>query len=213
MLLDEVMTTLCSAECAGVRRQLHLRGYVVVGSMMLLGAGHEGDTDVVLVSDRPEPVDTAGSLQQLCGVLRAAPAMHAMLVWFVNATVPILKVVHGDDSLDLLWLGGASVLDGDIGTASGDMQRFDLEDPALVLPQDTSPALDCIHLSKVFARSLRTSSTFTREAVEYAATVDSKVVLIDGRRLAELMIDFDLGVSTAATYAVKRADSDFFEGE
>lgn len=58
-----------------------------------------------------------------------------------------------------------------------------------------------------------TTSTFTRDAVEYAAKVDSKVVLIDGRRLAELMIDFDLGVSTAATYAVKRADSDFFEGE
>lgn len=58
-----------------------------------------------------------------------------------------------------------------------------------------------------------TTSTFTKDAIDYAAKVDSKVVLIDGRRLAELMIDFDLGVTTTATYAVKRVDSDYFEEE
>ena len=41
--------------------------------------------------------------------------------------------------------------------------------------------------------------------------IDPKVVLIDGRRLAELMIDFEVGVSTARTYQVKRIDSDYFE--
>jgi hypothetical protein len=35
--------------------------------------------------------------------------------------------------------------------------------------------------------------------------------LIDGRRLAELMIDFDVGANTAATYSVKRVDSDYFD--
>jgi restriction system protein len=58
-----------------------------------------------------------------------------------------------------------------------------------------------------------TTSTFTKDAVEYAAKVDSKVVLIDGRRLTDLMIDFDLGVTTTATYAVKRVDSDYFDEE
>ena len=37
-----------------------------------------------------------------------------------------------------------------------------------------------------------------------------KIVLIDGERLAELMIEHDLGVSVAATYQLKRIDSDFF---
>ena len=41
--------------------------------------------------------------------------------------------------------------------------------------------------------------------------IDPKVVLIDGRRLAELMIDFDLAVNTSATYSVKRLDSDYFD--
>jgi restriction system protein len=56
-----------------------------------------------------------------------------------------------------------------------------------------------------------TTSSFTAEAREYAERLESKIALIDGRKVAELMIEHDLGVSTAATYAVKRIDSDFFE--
>ena len=60
-----------------------------------------------------------------------------------------------------------------------------------------------------------TTSQFTKEAVDYAAGLrNSKVVLIDGNELAELMIDHGIGVATAATYEVKRVDSDYFaEGE
>jgi restriction system protein len=36
------------------------------------------------------------------------------------------------------------------------------------------------------------------------------VVLIDGERLAELMIEYNLGVSTAVTYELKKVDTDFF---
>lgn len=56
-----------------------------------------------------------------------------------------------------------------------------------------------------------TSSTFTADATEYGSRIDTKVVLIDGQQLANLMIDFDVGVSAAATYVVKRIDSDYFE--
>jgi restriction system protein len=58
-----------------------------------------------------------------------------------------------------------------------------------------------------------TTSSFTSEAVDYASRIDTKVVLIDGQQLANLMMDFDVGVSVAATYAVKRIDSDYFEEE
>lgn len=56
-----------------------------------------------------------------------------------------------------------------------------------------------------------TTSFYTAEAVEYATRIDTKVVLIDGKQLAGLMIDFDVGVAPAATYVVKRIDSDYFE--
>lgn len=56
-----------------------------------------------------------------------------------------------------------------------------------------------------------TTSSYTAEATDYATRIDTKVVLIDGEQLAGLMIDFDVGVSPAATYVVKRIDSDYFE--
>lgn len=55
-----------------------------------------------------------------------------------------------------------------------------------------------------------TTSRFSGEAINYAAQIDPKVVLIDGNDLVELMIDFDVGVSRASVYEVKKVDTDFF---
>jgi restriction system protein len=38
-------------------------------------------------------------------------------------------------------------------------------------------------------------------------------VLIGGESLAELMIDFGIGVSVSDTYVVKKLDNDFFNEE
>jgi len=45
---------------------------------------------------------------------------------------------------------------------------------------------------------------------EYVNNIDSKIILIDGRRLAELMIEHNVGVSTVASYQIKKIDSDYF---
>ena len=58
-----------------------------------------------------------------------------------------------------------------------------------------------------------TTSDFSAEAVEYVKTIDPRVVLIDGIRLAQLMADYDVGVSTSQTYNIKRIDSDYFDAE
>ncbi len=58
-----------------------------------------------------------------------------------------------------------------------------------------------------------TTSDFTKEAREYVQSIDAKIVLIDGRQLAELMIDHDVGVTVVQTYKLKRVDSDYFESE
>lgn len=58
-----------------------------------------------------------------------------------------------------------------------------------------------------------TTSTFSKDATEYAEGVETKIILIDGARLAELMFDYGVGVSTVNSYVVKRIDSDFFEDE
>ncbi len=58
-----------------------------------------------------------------------------------------------------------------------------------------------------------TTGTFSSEATEYVGNIDPKVVLIDGRQLAEFMIDFGIGVTESSTYHVKRIDSDYFGEE
>jgi len=55
-----------------------------------------------------------------------------------------------------------------------------------------------------------TASTFSSEAREYAATVSPRVILIDGERLAELMMDYNVGVAAREAYEVKRVDRDYF---
>ena len=56
-----------------------------------------------------------------------------------------------------------------------------------------------------------TTSDFSAEAKAYAANLSTRIVLIDGLRLAEMMIDHNVGVSVEATYTVKQIDSDYFE--
>ncbi len=58
-----------------------------------------------------------------------------------------------------------------------------------------------------------TTSTFCREAITYVSNIESKIVLIDGKQLAKLMVENNVGVSTIAAYEIKGIDSDFFIDE
>lgn len=58
-----------------------------------------------------------------------------------------------------------------------------------------------------------TTSNFSREAVDYAAKIESKIILIDGERLWRLMLDAGVGVSTVSNYAIQKVDLDYFSGE
>ncbi|AMP74856.1 restriction endonuclease [Ralstonia solanacearum] len=58
-----------------------------------------------------------------------------------------------------------------------------------------------------------TTATFSREAREYVGLISTKVILIDGALLSKLMVDHNVGVSTISTFAVKKIDSDYFDGD
>jgi restriction system protein len=58
-----------------------------------------------------------------------------------------------------------------------------------------------------------TTSNFTREALEYTPRNETKIVLIDGEQLAQLMIDYNLGCTTQQTYELKKIDNDYFGEE
>jgi restriction system protein len=56
-----------------------------------------------------------------------------------------------------------------------------------------------------------TTSDFHDNAREYATTLHQKLVLIDGRRLAELMTEHNIGVAPEQPYIIKKIDTDYFE--
>lgn len=58
-----------------------------------------------------------------------------------------------------------------------------------------------------------TTSDFSKDSLDYVSRIDTKIVLIDGETLAQLMIDHNVGISTIASYELKKIDSDYFSEE
>ena len=55
-----------------------------------------------------------------------------------------------------------------------------------------------------------TTSNFSKDALDYVKNIESKIILIDGQRLAELMIEHHVGVSPVASYEINKLDTDYF---
>jgi len=58
---------------------------------------------------------------------------------------------------------------------------------------------------------LITTSQFSQDARDYVSRIEKKIVLIDGEQLAQLMIDYGIGVAEVVSYTVKRIDADYFD--
>jgi restriction system protein len=55
-----------------------------------------------------------------------------------------------------------------------------------------------------------TASSFSKDALEYSPKNETKIIMIDGMQLAELMIEYNIGVSNQQTYEIKKIDNDYF---
>lgn len=58
-----------------------------------------------------------------------------------------------------------------------------------------------------------TTSTFSSQAIEFASRIPQRVILIDGKRLTELMIEHGVGVRSSRVLEFKRLDEDFFSDD
>jgi restriction system protein len=54
-----------------------------------------------------------------------------------------------------------------------------------------------------------TTATFPRSAAAFISSVPSKIVLVDGEALADLLIRYDIGVKVHATYEIKQIDDSY----
>jgi restriction system protein len=58
-----------------------------------------------------------------------------------------------------------------------------------------------------------TTSNYSKDALDYVSRIESKIILIDGDLLANLMIDNKVGVSPITSYEINKIDSDYFDEE
>ena len=56
-----------------------------------------------------------------------------------------------------------------------------------------------------------TNSSFTADARTYVEAIGKHIVLVEGRMLADLMIEYGVAVVTERTYLIPKVDEDFFE--
>lgn len=58
-----------------------------------------------------------------------------------------------------------------------------------------------------------TTSSFSKDAVEFTKQIETTIILIDGAKLTDLMIEYNVGVTTSQKYEIKRIDTDYFSEE
>ena len=58
-----------------------------------------------------------------------------------------------------------------------------------------------------------TTSSFSREAIDYVKGLQTTIVLVDGQQLVQLMLDHGVGVSVQETIQLLKIDADYFEEE
>lgn len=180
----------------------------------------ETDSDAVTPEEGLElsfqRLRSALSDELLDRVVAASPAFFERLV--VNLLV---SMGYGGSRVDAGAAVGASSDGGIDGIIKEDRLGLDAIyvqakrwTDTVVTPRDLREFVGALEGKGAKKGVFITTSTFSRQAREYVdALRDKRVVLIDGRRLTDLMIDFDVGVSEAARYLVKRVDGDFFDGE
>jgi restriction system protein len=129
----------------------------------------------------------------------------------------LLKMGYGGSRADAGQAVGKAGDEGIDGVISEDRLGLDIVylqakrwDGSVGRP-DIQKFVGALHGKRAKKGVFITTGSFSSEAIAYVEHIDPKVVLIDGRRLAELMIAFDVGVTTTRTYQVKRVDSDYFE--
>jgi restriction system protein len=86
-------------------------------------------------------------------------------------------------------------------------------DTSQVGSKEIQAFVGALHGKKARKGVFITTSDFSKPASDYVRDIQDRVILINGAELANLLIEHGVGVSTVATYDVKKVDSDFFADE
>lgn len=138
--------------------------------------------------------------------------------FFEHLVVRLLVAMgYGGGSLDRAEVTGKSGDDGIDGVIRQDRLGLDMvyiqakKWEYTVGPGEIDKFVGSLMRKKANKGVFITSGSFTDGAVRASREAAVKVRLIDGDELAQLMIDFNVGVTAAETYVIKKVDTDFFD--
>jgi restriction system protein len=185
---------------------------------------HNGDSDVIERTSRETPEDALASAY---GILRKNLEDEILISvkdsspsFFERLVVDLLvKMGYGGNRQDAGRALGKSCDGGIDGIINEDRLGLDVIyiqakkwEGTVGRPeiQKFAGALQCQRARKgVFI----TTSSFSKEALDYVSMIQSKIILIGGEKLASLMVERNVGISIVGRYEVKKIDSDYFDEE
>lgn len=179
------------------------------------------------VPSNVEAVTPQEALQQAFDELRDSlvndvldALLHASPAFFERAVVELLRAMgYGgavEDASALLGGPGDGGVDGAIkedtlGLDTVYVQAKKWAPDQTVGDREIRDFIGALQLQRARKGVFFTTSDFTKSARDSATRSESRVVLINGKKLAELMVDYKVGVSVTSTLELKRLDSDYFE--
>jgi restriction system protein len=180
---------------------------------------HASEQDDDLAKDPVEAMEEAFArhqqilIDELCEAIdRVSPA------FFENLVVLLLtKMGYGGGSMEAASVVGRSGDEGIDGIINEDKLGLDviyIQAKRWASPvgrPEVQKFVGALHGKRAKKGVFITTSSFTPEAQDYVLHLEPKVVLIDGRQLAKLMIEHNVGVAPKNVYELKAVDRDFFE--
>ena len=182
--------------------------------------------EALLAADRVDPVETPDeALGRLHGTIDAA--LRLDLINRIKSSPPaffeqlivelMLKMGYGgsrEDAGQVVGKSGDGGIDGVIKQDRLGLDTIYLQAKrweGVVGRPDVQAFVGSLAGHRAKRGVFITTSSYSKQAHDYVASIGERVILLDGEQLATLMIEHDLGVSAIATYVVKRVDGDYFE--
>lgn len=141
--------------------------------------------------------------------------------FFERAVIELLKAMnYGGSSQDVQHLGrsGDGGVDGVINQDALGLHRVFIQskryaENSTVGRPDLQNFVGALADKGATQGAFVTTSKFSEPAIEYAEKVSAqtRIVLIDGSKLAELMLEYKVGVQVKGTFEVLEVDEDFFD--
>ncbi len=193
-------------------RQFRSRDKKVAPTQLVPGISTPVGTPEEVIASQHELVRSALATQLLDLVKSCTPQFFEQLVIDL-----LVRMGYGGSREDAGTAVGRSGDGGIDGVIKEDRLGLDMvyvqakrwDDKAVGSPQIDQFA-GALQKKKATKGVFITTSTFTADALKSVSEYPIRIVLLDGEALANLMMDFDLGVTVTTIYQVKRVDSDYF---